>query len=79
MLARPRTLPTGFIAPCLPTKAHEPPSGGLWLHEIKHDGFRIIARKDCERVKLHSRSEELWCPMLGVNATGQDKGAAHNA
>jgi hypothetical protein len=29
MLARPRTLPTGFIAPCLPAKAHTLPSGGL--------------------------------------------------
>ena len=55
MLARPRTLPTGFIAPCLPTKADTLPSGGLWLHEIKHDGFRIIARKDGERVRLYSR------------------------
>ena len=55
MLARPRTLPTGFIAPCLPTKAHTLPSGGLWLHEIKHDGFRIIACKDGERVRLYSR------------------------
>jgi bifunctional non-homologous end joining protein LigD len=55
MLARPRTLPTGFIAPCLPTKAHTLPSGGLWLHEIKHDGFRIIARKDGDRVRLYSR------------------------
>jgi ATP-dependent DNA ligase len=55
MLARPRTLPTGFIAPCLPTKVHTLPSGGLWLHEIKHDGFRIIARKDGERVRLYSR------------------------
>jgi bifunctional non-homologous end joining protein LigD len=55
MLARPRTLPTGFIAPCLPTKARTLPSGGLWLHEIKHDGFRIIARKDGERVRLYSR------------------------
>src|SRR5215472_14002649 len=45
-----RTLPAGFIAPCLPTKAHTLPSGGLWLHEIKHDGFRIIGRKDGERV-----------------------------
>jgi bifunctional non-homologous end joining protein LigD len=50
-----RTRPAGFIAPCLPTKAHEPPSGGLWLHEIKHDGFRIIARKDGAQVKLYSR------------------------
>jgi hypothetical protein len=37
MLACPRTLPTGFIAPCLRTKANTLPSGGLWLHEIKHD------------------------------------------
>src|SRR5215472_6320979 len=40
-----RTLPAGFIAPCLPTKTDKLPSGSDWLHEIKHDGFRIIARK----------------------------------
>jgi ATP-dependent DNA ligase len=45
----------GFIAPCLPTKAKEPPRGGAWLHEIKHDGFRVIARKDGDRVRLYSR------------------------
>jgi bifunctional non-homologous end joining protein LigD len=33
-----------------------PPSGPLWLHEIKHDGFRVIARKDGHRVRLYSRS-----------------------
>ena len=49
------TLPAGFIAPCLPTNAPQPPSGEEWLHEIKHDGFRVIARKDGERVKLYSR------------------------
>jgi ATP-dependent DNA ligase len=36
-------------------KAPSPPSGALWLHEIKHDGFRVIARKDGARVKLYSR------------------------
>jgi bifunctional non-homologous end joining protein LigD len=41
-----RILPPGFVPPCLPTKAECPPSGELWLHEIKHDGFRLIARKD---------------------------------
>ena len=50
-----RSLPSGFIPPCLPTKADTLPSGGLWIHEIKHDGFRIIARKDGERVTLYSR------------------------
>jgi len=50
-----RTFPTGFIAPCLPTKTDKLPSGSQWLHEIKHDGFRVIARKDGERVRLYSR------------------------
>ena len=48
-------LPPGFVPPCLPTKALRPPSGELWLHEIKHDGFRVIARKDDARVRLYSR------------------------
>jgi bifunctional non-homologous end joining protein LigD len=48
-----RALPAGFIA-CLPTKAPTP-SGAEWLHEIKHDGFRVIARKEGERVRLYSR------------------------
>jgi hypothetical protein len=32
MSLRPRALPAGFIAPCLPTSAPRPPSGELWLH-----------------------------------------------
>jgi ATP-dependent DNA ligase len=53
MLHRP--LSAGFIAPCLPIKTDKLPSGDLWLHEIKHDGFRVIARKDGDRVRLYSR------------------------
>jgi ATP-dependent DNA ligase len=45
----------GFAPPCLPTKAPQPPTGDGWLHEIKHDGFRVVARKDGTRVKLYSR------------------------
>ena len=48
-------LPPGFVPPCLPTKAPQPPTGEAWLHEIKHDGFRVVARKDGDRVKLYSR------------------------
>ena len=44
----------GFIAPCLPTSAEQPRSGQEWLHEIKHDGFRVIARRSADRVKLYS-------------------------
>jgi bifunctional non-homologous end joining protein LigD len=51
----PRALPAGFIEPCLRTSANQAPSGPEWLHEIKHDGFRVIARKDGKRVRLYSR------------------------
>src|SRR5881392_4251317 len=50
-----RTLPAGFIAPCLPTRTDKAASGRQWLHEIKHDGFRVIARKAGVRVRLYSR------------------------
>ena len=44
-----------FIEPCLPSRTACPPSGTAWLHEIKHDGFRLLARKDGDRVRLYSR------------------------
>jgi bifunctional non-homologous end joining protein LigD len=51
-----RTPPAGFVvAPCLPTKTDQLPSGSQWLHEIKHDGFRVIARKNGAQVRLYSR------------------------
>jgi ATP-dependent DNA ligase len=48
-----RVLPAGFVAPCLPIKASQLPSGSLWVHEIKHDGFRVIARKKGAQVRLY--------------------------
>jgi ATP-dependent DNA ligase len=54
MSLRPRALPAGFIAPCLPSNAPTP-SGAEWVHEIKFDGFRVIARKSGKHVKLYSR------------------------
>ena len=50
-----RTLPSGFIAPCLATKTDRLPSSSEWLHEIKHDGFCVIARKKGAQVRLYSR------------------------
>src|SRR5262249_35338448 len=40
----PRSLPAGFIAPCLPTKTDKLPSGSDWLHEIKHEPARSARR-----------------------------------
>jgi hypothetical protein len=46
MSLRERTRPgLGIIEPCLPSPAKVPPSGEGWLHEIKHDGFRILAHR----------------------------------
>jgi ATP-dependent DNA ligase len=41
------------IEPCLPSPAKAPPGGPDWLHEIKHDGFRIMARRDAKGVRLY--------------------------
>jgi ATP-dependent DNA ligase len=54
MPPRPRTLPPGFVPPCLPTKAPRTPTGDAGLHEIKHDGFLVVARKDSGRVRLYA-------------------------
>src|SRR6476619_1956883 len=44
------------ILPCLPRPAQQPPKGAGWIHEIKHDGFRIIARRDAKGVRLFTRN-----------------------
>jgi bifunctional non-homologous end joining protein LigD len=45
----------GRYEPCLPRLAKEPPAGSGWIHEIKHDGFRILAELDAGGVKLITR------------------------
>ena len=44
------------IEPCLLRPAKEPPAGDGWIHEIKHDGFRILARRDAKGVRLFTRN-----------------------
>ena len=52
-----RTPPAGFILPAHPMLVDKPPSGPDWTHEVKHDGFRLLARKEGHRVTLWSRSD----------------------
>jgi bifunctional non-homologous end joining protein LigD len=57
MSLRERTRPgVGIIEPCLPSPAKAPPSGPGWIHEIKHDGFRIMARRGGAGVRLFTRN-----------------------
>ena len=56
VLLRERTGPgLGIVEPCLPSPAKDPPSGPGWIHEIKHDGFRIMARRDGAGIQLITR------------------------
>ena len=53
-----------FIEPCLPMMSRTVPTGGGWAYEIKHDGFRLICRRDGERVRCYSRGGHDWSAQL---------------
>lgn len=40
-----RRLPPGFIQPCIAIEATKVPTGPGWVHEIKHNGYRMQVRK----------------------------------
>jgi bifunctional non-homologous end joining protein LigD len=40
---------------CMPRLALRPPAGPGWIHEIKHDGFRILAKQNPDGVHLFTR------------------------
>jgi bifunctional non-homologous end joining protein LigD len=50
----------GFIRPALPSSAERPPDGTDWVHEIKHDGYRLMVRRDGAGVRLLTRNGHDW-------------------
>src|SRR4051812_8939098 len=59
MSSLPRTLD-----PQLCTLVPEAPSGDSWLHEIKYDGWRLLARKHDKDVRLYTRGGVEWSQGL---------------
>jgi bifunctional non-homologous end joining protein LigD len=59
-----KRLPTGFIIPAQPVMASRPPSGANWVHEIKHDGYRMIVRRGGPPVRLYTRNAYDWTVRL---------------
>jgi bifunctional non-homologous end joining protein LigD len=59
-----KRFPAGFVIPAQPVMASRPPSGADWVHEIKHDGYRLIVRRDGPTVRLYTRNAYDWTVRL---------------
>jgi bifunctional non-homologous end joining protein LigD len=68
-----KRLPAGFVIPAQPVKASRPPSGPDWVHEIKHDGYRILVRRDGPTVRLYSRNAYDWTTRLSAIAAAAER------
>jgi ATP-dependent DNA ligase len=66
-----RTLPAGFIVPAQPVERDKAPTGPGWVHEIKHDGYRLLVRREGASVQLFTRKANTWterCPTIAAAA-----------
>jgi ATP dependent DNA ligase domain len=72
---------SGFVAPCIPTRAPKSPAGPGWVHEIKHDGYRLQVRREGEVVRLFTRRGYDWSgryPAIAATAAGSAPGLSHS-
>jgi hypothetical protein len=67
-----KRLSAGFIIPARPVVASRPPSGADWAHEIKHDGYRLIVRRNGPTVRLYTRSAYDWTARLPAIAAAAE-------
>src|SRR5215470_4847879 len=75
---RPLNASAAFIHPCLPTVAKLPPSGPGWVHELKHDGYRLQIHVRDGRVRLYTMNGGDWSkryPLI-IERAARIKGSA---
>jgi bifunctional non-homologous end joining protein LigD len=68
-----KRLPAGSIIPAQPVVASRPPSGANWVHEIKHDGYRLIVHRDGAAVRLYTRKGNNWTARLSAIAVAAER------
>ena len=52
------------ISPALATLTKAVPAGDGWLHEVKYNGYRILARIRGGKVALFSRNGRDWTAKM---------------
>jgi bifunctional non-homologous end joining protein LigD len=65
------SMPISRFMPCIPTRRVRVPAGPDWVHEIKHDGYRLIVQRDGDRVRLFTRCGHDWSgryPLITAEA-----------
>jgi bifunctional non-homologous end joining protein LigD len=53
-------MPSRLFEPCIPTRGTKVPAGPDWIHEIKHDGYRLIVQRQDKRARLFTRNGHDW-------------------
>ncbi|WP_258956777.1 ATP-dependent DNA ligase [Legionella sainthelensi] len=56
------------LSPQLATLTKEAPEGEDWIHEIKYDGYRMLAFKEGSSVRMMSRNHKNWTKEFRVVA-----------
>jgi bifunctional non-homologous end joining protein LigD len=56
---------TAFL-PCISTRGIKVPAHPDWIHEIKHDGYRLIVHRDGQRVRLLTRNGYNWADRYSL-------------
>lgn len=55
-----KSAPPGFTPPCLAVSASRPPPGAGFIHEVKFDGYRLLAMLEERKVTLQTRGGLNW-------------------
>ena len=58
------------VDPCLPASVKQAPAGDEWIHEIKLDGYRMVAYKNGGSVRFISRNGRDWTDKFSHLASG---------